>query len=237
MEGKYLITGGSSGIGLACAKQLVAGGAEVVLVSGNEDKLKKAVEECEGKAEYIVCDLSDLHKVADIFEETQRRGIVFEGMIHSAGIANPTPIMCEDSENVQRMMNINCLSFLMLGKEFYSRKNSRKGAAMVAVSSLAAKYPARGQGVYAASKTALNTIVEVMAKEFLKRKIRVNAIMPSYVDTPMIHDDTKAFMDNGVENLPLGVIEPSQIANLAEFLLSDKAKHITGASIPVSSGV
>ena len=61
--------------------------------------------------------------------------------------------------------------------------------------------------------------------------------MPSYVDTPMIHDTTKAFMDNGVENLPLGVIDPVQIAALAEFLLSDKAQYMTGASIPVSAGI
>ena len=102
---------------------------------------------------------------------------------------------------------------------------------------MAVEYPAKGQSVYAASKAALNMVVKIMAKEFVRRKIRVNSIMPSYVDTPMIHDTTKAFMDNGVENLPLGVIDPVQIAALAEFLLSDKAQYMTGASIPVSAGI
>lgn len=237
MKRYYLITGGSSGIGVACAKQLVAEGMNVVLVSSNESKLKKAAEEIGECAEYIACELSDLQNVPAIFRETQRRGIVFDGMIHSAGIANPTPIACEEAENIQRMMNVNCLSFMVLGKEFYKRVNSKKGASIVAISSLAAQYPSKGQGVYATSKAALNTMVAVMAKEFLRRKIRVNAVMPSYVDTPMIHDTTKAFMDNGAENLPLGIIEPSQVANLVSYLLSEKARNITGTSIPVSSGL
>ena len=237
MDKNYLITGGSSGIGMACAKQLVSVGENVVLVSGNEEKLQKVCEELGKRASYIVCDLSDLNNASDVFTETQKRGIIFDGMIYSAGVANPMPIICEEVENVQNMMNVNCLSFLMLGKEFFNRKYSKKGSAIVAISSLAVEYPAKGQSVYAASKAALNMIVKIMAKEFVRRKIRINSIMPSYVDTPMIHDDTKAFMDNGVENLPLGVIDPVQIAALAEFLLSDNAQYMTGASIPVSAGI
>ena len=237
MDKNYLIAGGSSGIGRECAKQLVSVGANVVLVSGNEEKLQKVCGELGGCASYIVCDLSDLNNASDVFTETQKRGIVFDGMIYSAGVANPMPIICEEVENVQNMMNVNCLSFLMLGKEFFNGKNSQKGSAIVAISSLAVEYPAKGQSVYAASKAALNMVVKIMAKEFVRRKIRVNSIMPSYVDTPMIHDTTKAFMDNGVENLPLGVIDPVQIAALAEFLLSDKAQYMTGASIPVSAGI
>ena len=237
MDKNYLIAGGSSGIGKACARQLVSSEANVVLVSGNEEKLQKVCEELGKRASYIVCDLSDLNNASDVFTETQKREIIFDGMIYSAGVANPMPIICEEAENVQNMMNVNCLSFLMLGKEFFNRKNSKKGSAIVAISSLAVEYPAKGQSVYAASKAALNMVVKIMAKEFVRRMIRVNSIMPSYVDTPMIHDTTKAFMDNGVENLPLGVIDPVQIATLAEFLLSDNAQYMTGASIPVSAGI
>ena len=80
-------------------------------------------------------------------------------------------------------------------------------------------------------------MVEVMSKEFLKRKIRVNAIMPSYVDTPMVAAGGRFGMNNGIDQMPLGVIEPIQIAYLTEFLLSDRSKYITGAAIPVSAGV
>ena len=75
------------------------------------------------------------------------------------------------------------------------------------------------------------------SKEFLKRKIRVNAIMPSYVDTPMVAEGGRFGMNNGIDQMPLGVIEPIQIAYLTEFLLSDRSKYITGAAIPVSAGV
>ena len=89
MDKNYLIAGGSSGIGRECAKQLVSVGANVVLVSGNEEKLQKVCGELGGCASYIVCDLSDLNNASDVFTETQKRGIVFDGMIYSAGVANP----------------------------------------------------------------------------------------------------------------------------------------------------
>ena len=134
-------------------------------------------------------------------------------------------------------MRINCLSFLELGKQFFNRKHSQKGASVVAISSMAAVRPVMGQASYASSKAALNSIVEVMSQEFLKREIRVNAIMPSYVATPMVNSDAGYGMNNGIENMPLGVIDPRQIAYLVEFLLSDRSLHITGAAIPVTSGV
>ena len=89
--------------------------------------------------------------------------------------------------------------------------------------------------MYAASKSAMNTAVKVMAKEFVKRKIRVNGILPAYVDTRMTQD-IEDFVD--VEKRqPFGLIDPRQIAYLAEFLLSEKSRFITGALIPVSAGM
>ena len=78
MDKNYLIAGGSSGIGKACARQLVSSEANVVLVSGNEEKLQKVCEELGKRASYIVCDLSDLNNASDVFTETQKREIIFD---------------------------------------------------------------------------------------------------------------------------------------------------------------
>ena len=184
-----------------------------------------------------ICDLNQLKSIKGIFEFCKEKGLKLDGMVHAAGISNPIPVRSVSVESMQETMRVNCMSFAELGKYFCGKKYSNENASIVAISSLAAIRPVMGQLAYAASKSALNSMVEVMAKEFLKRKIRVNAIMPSYVDTPMVAEGGRFGMNNGIDAMPLGVIEPIQIAYLAEFLLSDKSKHITGAAIPVSSGV
>ena len=92
---------------------------------------------------------------------------------------------------------------------------------------------------YAASKAALDAIVQVMSKEFSRRKIRVNAILPTYVDTPLLRGDMENTFDlqGRIEaNQPFGIIDPRYLAYLVEFLISDKAKYITGTLIPVTAG-
>ena len=93
---------------------------------------------------------------------------------------------------------------------------------------------------YSASKAALNAAVKTMAKEFLRRKIRVNAILPANVNTKMFtsgEDVIENFMETSLERQPLGIIETDQIAYLTEFLLSDNAKYITGETVVVGGGI
>lgn len=232
-----LITGASSGIGKAVALYLAAQGAHLVLVARREQELKALVEQIGSNARYYICDLQDASQIEGIFGFCEEQGVILDGFVHSAGIANPVPVRSASPEGIEQMMQINAISFMEIAKYFYKKKHSSNGASIVAISSLAAVRPVSGQASYAASKAAMNAMVQVMAQEFLKRKIRVNAIMPSYVDTPMVEKDASFGMNNGIDNMPLGVIDPVQIAYLVEFLLSDKAIHITGAEIPVTSGV
>ena len=104
----------------------------------------------------------------------------------------------------------------------------------MAMSSIAVHFCPKSMCSYSASKAAIDMTVEVMAKEFVKRKIRVNSIQPTFVDTEMTHNTSD--WEAKAAALPLGLIEPIQIAYLVEFLLSDKAKYISGSHIKVSSG-
>lgn len=238
MQGKnILITGASSGIGKETAIYLASQGANVVLVARDEERLQKVASRIVGTAFIYRCDLQKPEEIESLFQYIKEQNIILDGMVHSAGIAKPAPVRVESVTGLEETMHINCFSFLELGKQFYNRKCSREGSAIIAISSLAAVRPTMGQTAYASSKAALNCMIEVMAQEFLKRKIRVNSIMPSYVATPMVSRDNRYGMNNGIDNMPLGVIEPIQIAYLTEFLLSDRARHITGTAIPVTSGV
>ena len=181
-----MVTGASSGIGKETALYLAKQGATVVLVARNKTRLKE-VKNAIGEHVYsYICDLSQLESIKGIFEFCKEKGLKLYGMVHAAGISNPIPVRSVSVESMQETMRVNCMSFAELGKYFCGKKYSNENASIVAISSLAATRPVMGQLTYAASKSALNSMVEVMAKEFLKRKIRVNAIMPSYVDTPMV---------------------------------------------------
>lgn len=237
-EGKrILITGGSSGIGEAAARYLCGLGARVFLVARQKEKLEKLVEELGETAFGFAYDLNHLEEIETIFRWCKEDGGKLDGMIHSAGICQMTPVRLNNIAVMQQVMNTNCLSFLELGKYFSSKKYSNDNASAAAVSSIESMLCHKGQSTYAASKSALEAIVKVMARELASRNIRVNAILPAIVDTPMFErskSEEQYFGDHLKRLQPLGVIEPEQIAYLLEFLLSDRSKYITGACIPVS---
>ena len=232
-----LVTGATSGIGETSARYFNSLGMNLYLTGRNQKKLDDMKLEMGGNVYTFSCDLNNLENVELLFNDINEKNIKFDGLLFSSGIADPTPIRANTIEYMHKMMNVNCLSFMEIGKFFCNRRFSNNGASIVAISSFAADYPSSGQGMYAATKEALNSMVQVMAKEYTKREIRVNSIMPSYVLTPMVQGEVSYAMNNGIENLPFGPIDPIQIAYLAEFLLSDKSKYITGARIPVSAGL
>lgn len=235
MAKNILITGASSGIGAETAKYLSSMDYTVVLVSRYREKLKMIAMELKGKNYIFPFDLNEFEQMEDIFLFCRDQGIKLDGLVHCAGMVNNIPVRLNKMNVVKSIMNINYFAFIELCKHFYNRKYSNDGASIIAMSSLAAITCRKGSVPYAGSKGALNTAVNVMSKEFLQRKIRVNTIMPAYVNTSMT-SEVNDFTDV-ISMQPLGMIEPVYIAYMIEFLLSDKAKYITGAHIPISAGM
>lgn len=229
-----LITGATSGIGLETAKYLVEKGYSVVLVGRNESKLVDTSTQL-GKVEYIVCDLEQTDSIKLIFETLKNKNIKLDGMVHAAGYAINMPIRSFQTEHMEKQMQVHYYAFLELCKGFYNRAVSNNGASIIAVSSLASQTKLKGSVLYASSKSALNEAVCVASKEFVKREMRVNAVLPSYVDT-RINDGLDALIDIK-EKQPMGLIPPRNIAEIIEWLLSEKTIYITGALIPVSAGM
>lgn len=238
MADTVLVAGASRGIGRAVALYLLEKGYHIVAVARTEKGLQELVAGREKSAKYIVCDLSDLSNIAVIFEKLKEWGIILSGAVYCVGVCTSEPIRIIDVDNMQHDMVTNVLSFVEMGKYFSKKKYMSDGAGVVAISSMSAWDNTKGMCTYSMSKAALNTAVQTMAKEYIKRKIRVNAVLPAYVNTSMTirpdhSDDQIALMQ---EKQPLGIIEPEYIANLVEFLLSEKAKYMTGCLIPVTGG-
>lgn len=238
MGKNILVTGASSGIGAAVSKYLSEQEYFVILVARNEDKLKKIQGELHGESLIVPYDFSELENIENIFYNCRNSELKLDGLVHCAGINNDIPIRANDVEVMQEVTTVNYFSFVELGKHFNKKKYSNDNASIVAISSSASISCGKGMCTYAASKAALNASVKVMGKEFLKRKQRVNAILPTFVDTPMAArmNESLGDLEKKVAGQPLGLIEPEHIAYLTEFLLSDKSSYITGACIPVSAG-
>lgn len=231
---RILITGCTSGIGLETSKYLHQQGYKLLLAGRNESKLESLSKLLDNE-KFVVCDLEKTDSIKDIFEYSQKNSLIFDGFVHCAGYAINMPIKMLKVEEMERQMRVHYFAFLELCKFFSRKEISNNNSSIVALSSLASLTKRKMSTLYSASKSALNVAISVASKEFVKRNIRVNGIMPAYVDTRM---------NAGLEDLidikerqPMGLIPPVEIAYLIEYLLSDKSKYITGALVPVSAGM
>lgn len=236
---RILITGASSGIGRAAAIRFDQLGASTILVARNEKVLSDLTKQMKNPCCYVSCDLSDMENIPPLFEKIAENGKL-DGFVHCAGICQINPIRGMESKELILQMNINTLSFFQIAKFFSMTKYSNKASSIVALSSIAACTAEAGMCAYAMSKAALNTEVRVMAKEFIRRGIRVNAIMPAQVISKMGEKEnvwTEEELKNVKEYQPLGAIPIDQIVNSIEFLMSDqKSGYITGECLSITGG-
>lgn len=237
-----LITGASSGIGKSCAELLAQSGNHLVLVSRNEERLQKISSELPGEHLVIPYDLSDLVNMKSIMDKIEVNNIKLDGMVYAAGKDATCPIKVNSVSVMSEVMDVNCFAFCELARLMYSPKYSNSGASIVAISSMASLLCEKGQAAYSASKAALNAIVMTMSKEFARRKMRVNAILPMGVMTNMAQEKGKQLegVSEGVQKVenvqPFGLISPENIAENVKFLLSERSCYTTGELYKISAG-
>lgn len=236
----YLITGASSGIGQVIAEELLKKGNRCALTARNSEALSRLETAYPEMAAACPCDLRETGTAAGIFAALRKKDFLpLDGFVHCAGIAPLMRVDEADMELVQETYAVNLFSFLEIMKWFVGDGNCRDGAAVVAISSVAAYRGSNRQSVYAGTKAALDAAVRCMAKELLSRRIRVNTVLSGGVETSMLRElrQKSSGLDEKLKiNQPLGVIPPLEICRAVEYLLSDDAAHITGASMPVDAG-
>lgn len=230
MDKWVLVTGASSGIGFNTCTYLDSLGYKLLAVARSKERLERLSTLLQNEHVIYQFDLSNLVDIENIFLKCKEMGFKLDGMVHCAGITRDQPVRTNILTDMVETFNVNLLSFVQLASFFCKKKYSNENSSIVAMSSGAAIACDKGMCVYSASKAGIDAAVRVMSKEFTVRKIRVNSIRPAFVNTPMINQ----FIQNA-EAQPLGIIEPIDIAYLIEFLLSDKAKYISGSNIKVSA--
>ncbi len=233
-----LIFGGASGIGWATACALIESGAMVTIAD------VRTPSERNGVLRPIRCDVRDAAQVRYAVHSATETAPL-DWLVYSTGIQHYGSVVDTPVEEYDLVQSINARGAFLACHEAIPRM--RKGSAIVLVSSVQALACQEGVAAYAASKGTLESLTRAIAVDHAKDNIRVNAVLPGTVDTPMVRSSAERFggtdgleqtLQQWGENHPLGrVAHADEIARLIAFLLSDKASFITGASYRADGGL
>lgn len=235
----FIVTGASSGIGQEISLFLNKLGATVVAIGRNQERLLSLKKQSSSPdALYIEQkDLSeDISNLPNYIKVLKDKYGKFTGMVCSAGMDLLLPIQALDFNNSKLLFDINYFVPLFLAKGFIDKRvNVGLGSSIVFIASTAGVYPEKGQTLYAASKAALIASAKSISKEIASKGLRCNCISPAIVETPM-YLKSKESIGMDVSNYALGIGKPTDIAEMSTFLLSDKARWITGQNYIMDGG-
>jgi NAD(P)-dependent dehydrogenase (short-subunit alcohol dehydrogenase family) len=241
MPKKYLITGATSGIGLATCKKILSNGDIVYAVGRDLSKLRDlTIQYDESSFYFIPFDLSKTSLIESIFDNLLVDGIKFDGFVHCAGIEETIPLTLYSQEKVFKIFEINVFAAIELIRVFSKKKFSNDGASVIFFSSVMGILGQQGKVGYCSSKSAILGLTKSSALELAKRKIRVNSVLPGVVNTPMTQKLFSQLEQTNIDSIvamhPLGIGEVEDVVPLVEFLLSDGSRWITGQNLIIDGG-
>ena len=236
-----VITGASSGIGKQCAIMCSRLGANVILISRNEEKLNEVTGLLPGRSIHYAQDISLYDSLDGIISDSVSKMGKISGFIHSAGVELTLPLNVLKPDNYTKAFSVNVISAFEIARRISHKKNlSESGASFVFISSIMSDYGQAGKIGYCSSKGALVAGARAMALELASKNIRVNCISPAVVETEMSQKLFESLGEDARQDIikmhPLGIGHPQDIANGCAFLISDASKWITGINLHIDGG-
>ena len=237
-----VITGGSTGMGLATAKRFVQEGMDHVFITGRrKDVLDAAVAEIGEKATGIPGDVANMSDLDRLYEAVKRYGRKLDVIFANAGLAQLAPFGSVDERFFDLHFDANVKGLFFSVQKGLPFMND--GGSIILNASIATTKGFPGMSVYSATKAAVRSFARTWTNELRDRHIRVNAISPGHIDTPIMEslqqgDALKKMKQEMETNVPLGRLGDSdEIAKVVVFLASDEASYVSGVELFVDGGV
>lgn len=243
LDGKVaVITGGSSGIGLATAQRFVNEGAQVFITGRRKDELDRAVKTIGRNVTAVQGDVSKLEDLDRLYDAVKQSGLKIDVVFANAGVGELQPLGAITEESYDRIFDVNVKGLVFTVQKALPLMND--GGSVILNSSVAGSKGVEAFSVYSATKAAVRSFARTWTTDLKSRQIRVNAISPGPIDTPIFGtmdlpqaqvEEIKAGFAAGV---PLGRIgQPEEIASAALFLASNESSFVTGIELTVDGGM
>jgi NAD(P)-dependent dehydrogenase (short-subunit alcohol dehydrogenase family) len=242
-----VVTGGSLGMGLACALRFAQGGAGVTIIANDETSTREAVRSIGGSVRGHV---GDVRKAVDMQAGIAKAVEAFGGvdiLVCCAGIQRYGNVVDTPEEVWDDVLGVNLKGIFLAAKYAIPEMRKQGGGAVIAISSVQAFASQSSVAAYTASKGGINALVRAMALDHAADNVTVNAVCPASVDTPMLRwaadfhkgsSTAEATLAAWGKGHPIGRVgQPWEIAEAVAFLASDKARFITGADLKIDGGV
>lgn len=237
-----VVTGGNSGIGFATAKEFIAQGAKVVITGRNQPAIDEAVNQLGSQATGVLANALKIKDTENLVEKVKAMFGKVDILFVNAGVFYPTPIGQITEDGFDEQMGINFKGAIFTIEKFLPILVD--GASIINLSSVNAYTGMPNTAVYAASKAALNSYTRTAATELAGRKIRVNAVNPGPISTPIfgksgLPEEMLTGFATALQNrIPLKRFgTPEDVAKLVAFLASDDASFITGGEYNIDGGI
>jgi 3-oxoacyl-[acyl-carrier protein] reductase len=237
-----LITGASRGLGLAIAKNLTAAGYDVVAIARNSNKgltaaLADAKRGKRGALSFVAFDLGQIDAIPDLVRKLRQEFGPLFGLVNNAAVGFDGALALMHNAQIEQLIRINTLSPIVLTKYVARAMMSERAGRIVNIASIVGFTGYSGLSAYAASKAAMLGFTRALAREVGKLGITVNAVAPGFLDTDMTHGLAAEQRQQVTRRSALRrLADVDDVANAVAFLLSDKARNVTGTVLTVDAG-
>lgn len=239
-----LVTGGSTGIGAAVARQFAERGAHVIVSGRREDTLRQSADQHQ-RIQYVVSDVADPSQARHLIDEVTKRLGRLDVLVNNAGIAEIASLDTATPEHARSLFDINVLGLVETTRLALPLLRQSKGT-IINIASVVADRPFAHMSVYSATKAAVLALTRAWAKELGPDGIRVNAVSPGPIDTPLYapeklkvpQERLAAFAGNVLQMVPAGRFgRADEVAEVIGFLASPAASFVNGAQYAVGGGI